>query len=120
MPVTTIVETYIFPALKCAMADTLEDGTLVATIPELPGVIAYGADTHECARGLYRLIEDTVRTWIANGCHVPVIDEIDLNANKSEVLASYHPHPESPQPSGEFYEDEGELERALEARRKTA
>ncbi len=52
MPVVTIVEHYIFAALSHARTDALEDGTLVATIPELPGVITYGADVHECAREL--------------------------------------------------------------------
>ncbi len=120
VPVITIVEAYIFAALGHALADTLEDGTLVATIPELPGVIAYGADTHECARELYCLIEDTVRTWLANGYLVPVIDGIDLNSDRSQVLASYHPCPEILEPNGEFYEDEVALDRAFEARRKTA
>ncbi len=120
MPVITIVEAYIFAALGHALVDSLEDGTLVATIPELPGVIAYSADTHECARELYCLLEDTVRTWLANGYLVPIIDEIDLNLDKSQVLASYHSRPEVLQPSGEFYEDEVELDRAFEARRKTA
>jgi len=119
MPVITIVEAYIFAALGHAPAEALEDGTLVATVPELPGVIAYGVDTHECARELYCLIEDTVRTWLANGYLVPVIDEIDLNSDRSQILASYHPRPEIPQRSGEFYEDEVELDRAFGARRKT-
>jgi predicted RNase H-like HicB family nuclease len=79
MPLLTIVEAYIFAALHRAVSETLEDGTLVATIPELPGIITYGADAHECARELYRLVEDTVRTWLASGYAVPVIDGIDLN-----------------------------------------
>lgn len=120
LPVITIVEAYIFAALRHALADTFEDGTLVATIPELPGVIAYGADTHECARELYCLIEETVRTWLANGYLIPVINEIDLNSDKSQILASYHPRPEIIRPTSELYEDEVELDRAFEARRKTA
>jgi predicted RNase H-like HicB family nuclease len=120
MPLITIVESYIFAALERALADSLEDGTVVATIPDFPGVIAYGADTHECARELYRLVEDTVRAWLANGYHVPILDGIDLNSAKGQVLASYHQHPESARPQGDFYEDEHALERACEARRKTA
>ncbi|MDQ2742057.1 MAG: hypothetical protein M3Z66_07130 [Chloroflexota bacterium] len=120
VPVITIVEAYIFAALRHALAEALEDGTLVATIPELPGVIVYGADTHECARELYCLIEETVRTWLANGYLMPVIDGIDLNLDRSQVLASYHPRAESLEASGEFYDDEVALDRAFEARRKTA
>ncbi|MGI8825136.1 MAG: hypothetical protein ACR2JC_05740 [Chloroflexota bacterium] len=89
-------------------------------MPELPGVIGYGADAHECARELYRLIEDTLRTWLADGYPVPVIDGIDLNSNKNRVLASYHPHIDRVDPGGEHYEDEVELERAFESRGKTA
>ena len=120
MPVITIVEAYIVAALGHVLVDRLEDGTLVATIPELPGIIAYGEDTHERARELYCLIEDTVRTWLANGYLVPAIDEIDLNSDRSQVLASYHPRPEVHQPSGEVYGDEIALDRAFGARRKTA
>jgi hypothetical protein len=118
MPVVTIVQAYIFAALEHAVGEMLEDDTLVATIPELPGVIAYGTDVHECSRELYRLVEDTVRTWLTSGCAVPVIDDIDLNSKKGQILASYHPRLEKPRLQGESYEDEDELEAAFEARRK--
>lgn len=114
MPLLTIVEAYIFAALKRAAVETLPDGTLVATIPALPGLIAYGADQHECARTLYGLIEETVRTWLAKGYEVPVLDGIDLNAEKGYVLASYH-RPVTVSSGYEIYEDESALERAFEA-----
>lgn len=120
MPLITVVEAYIFAALKRALAETLDDGTVVATIPELPGVIVYGADTHECVRSLYGLVEDTVRAWLSNGYRVPVLDDIDLNSDKSRILASYHQGPRAAPPEGEFYENEAALERAFEAHRKTA
>src|SRR5947209_6068691 len=60
MSVVTIVEAYIFAALKRAVTEGLEDGTIVATIPELPGIIAYGSDVHECSRKLYDMIEGMV------------------------------------------------------------
>ncbi len=56
---------------------------------------------------------------MANGYDFPVIDGIDLNSDKSQVLASYHAQSEATPLGGEFYENERELERAFEARATT-
>lgn len=113
MPVITIVEDYIFTALRHAVRQDLEDDTVVGTIPQFPGLIAYGSDVHECGRELYRLLEGTIRVWLARNYTIPVIEGIDLNAQKSHILATYHrPMTEDGEP-GEFYEDEEALERAF-------
>lgn len=120
MPIITIVEEYIIAALRSAAVEPLEDGTLVATVPKLPGIVVYGVDTHECARELYRLIEDTVRVWLVSGHDVPGIDWVGLSSEKGQIPASYHSYPELSGSEGVLYEDADELERAFEARRKTA
>jgi len=120
MSIVTIVENYIFALLKRAEAETIADGTLVATVPELAGLIAYGGDIHECSRELYRLIEETVRTWLASGYVLPVIDGIDLNSEKGRLLSTYHTRRETSPLRGDFYEDEAQLEAAFKARDRTA
>ena len=113
MTVITVVEDYIFAALRQAIRHDLEDGTVAGTIPQFPGLIAYGADVHECSRELYRLLEETVRVWLTKGYTVPIIEDIDLNSAKAQVLATYHVSPREDEAGGEFYEDEETLERAF-------
>jgi predicted RNase H-like HicB family nuclease len=79
MPASTSVEDYILAAFKCAVGEALDDGTFVATIPELPDIIAYGNDSHECWRRLYGLLEETVRLWLAQGHPLPVLGGIHLD-----------------------------------------
>jgi len=52
---------YIQAALKQAEYDTLEDGTYVATVVGLQGVIAIGDTIEECHKDLIEVIEG----WIA-------------------------------------------------------
>jgi predicted RNase H-like HicB family nuclease len=113
MPVVTVVEDYIFAALRLAVRHDLEDGTVAGTIPQFPGLIAYGADVHECSRELYRLLEETIRVWLTKGYTLPIIEDIDLNAAKTQVLKSYHLSPREDEEGGEFCEDEEALERAF-------
>ena len=90
MSLTTIVEDYVVAALRHAVPETDEDGTVGAWIPEIPGLVAFGADVHECARNLYGLLEEWVRERLVVGDEMPVIDGIDLNSGAGQTLASYH------------------------------
>lgn len=78
MSLTGDVEEYIFAALRHAVPEIEEDGTVGAWIPEIPGLLAFRADSRECARNLYGLLEEFVRERLATGDEMPVIDEIDL------------------------------------------
>lgn len=113
MPLLTIVQHYIFAALMQAVAEEQGDGTVVATVPVFPGLVAYGRDSHECASECYRLIEETVRNWLKAGYELPVIDGIDLNSEKGKVLASYHQQPSSAE-TETYYDDEDALTAAFE------
>ncbi|MGH2583835.1 MAG: type II toxin-antitoxin system HicB family antitoxin [Dehalococcoidia bacterium] len=113
----TIVEHYVMAAMKHAGSEQLEDGTIAATVPECPGVVAFGADHHECATELYARLEDWVKVSLAAGYKLPVIEGIDLNTEASQILATYHDG-EGTTIGGEFYPDEAELEAAFEARSK--
>jgi predicted RNase H-like HicB family nuclease len=90
MSLTTIVEDYVVAALRHAVPETDEDGTFGAWIPEIPGLVAFGADVHECARNLYGLLEEWVRERLVVGDEMPVIDGIDLNSEAGQTRASYH------------------------------
>ena|SRR5688500_130651 len=115
----TIVEDYVMAAMRRAIFDQLEDGTIGATVPACPGVIAFGADRHECAVELYARLVDWVKVMLAGGHALPIIDEIDLNTEASQILATYHDGAATPI-DGEFYANEAELKRAFDARRKIA
>ena len=52
---------YVQEALKLAKYDTLEDGTYIATVEGLQGMIAIGDSIEDCRRDLIEVIE----SWIA-------------------------------------------------------
>jgi hypothetical protein len=107
MGLITIVEDYVSAAMKRAGVEELEDGTLVAWVPGLEGIIVTGADRHECAEGLFDRLEDWVKVGLTRGIELPVIDGIDLNTERARALASYHPASLRSTESGSagFFED---------------
>jgi predicted RNase H-like HicB family nuclease len=56
-----VLSEYVQTALKLGEYDTLEDGSYVATVEGLQGVIAIGDSIEECRRDLIEVIE----IWIA-------------------------------------------------------
>ena len=96
------------------------DGTWVAHVPEIRGLLAFGADVHECAKELYALLEEGVRTSLESGNEIPVLDGIDLNSQASHLLASYHRGVDVQQTTGDFFEDERELAAAFAEHAKLA
>jgi hypothetical protein len=112
----TIVEDFAIAAMRRAHFEQLDDGTIGATVPECPGVIAFGADRHACAVELYARLIDWVRVMLAGGHPVPILDGIDLNAEAGQILATYH-DAQATSITGEFYANEAEMERAFDARR---
>lgn len=93
MPLLTIVEHYLFAALNMAVVETDDDGTLGAFIPICPGVVAFGADAHECALNLYRELEEWVRVSLEKGYDLPEIADINLNHDAARILTTYHFEP---------------------------
>ncbi len=112
MPLLTVVEQYVMAAMLRAQPDILDDGTVVATIRECPGIVASGADRHECTVELFARLEEWIRVSLTNGQRVPVIDGIDLNAVASQIVTGYHQNSVIAEPR-EFYEDEHALEAAF-------
>lgn len=73
----TLVESYVNTAMKHAVPERLEDGTIAATVPECFGVIAFGADLRECGENLAASLEDWARVGLMTGFTLPVLDGID-------------------------------------------
>jgi predicted RNase H-like HicB family nuclease len=109
MPLLTIVEDYLIAALKRATVETMEDGALVAYLPDIPGILAFGADQHECARELWLLLEEWVQTSLTTGYTLPIFDGIDLNADPAQILSSYHRQVQVESEPGDFFANEQEL-----------
>lgn len=113
MRLPTIVEEYIVAAIKHAVAEFSDDGTVSAYVSEFPGVVAFGADVHECARNLYAHLEEWARTAVTHGYPLPVLDGIDPTTDTSGVLASYQPSSELARVQGDFFKNEAALEEAF-------
>jgi predicted RNase H-like HicB family nuclease len=64
---------YIQAALMRAEYDTLEDGSYVATVPGLQGVIATGNDLEECRKDLIEVIEEWIVARLQWGYPIPTI-----------------------------------------------
>lgn len=64
---------YVQTALKLAEYDTLEDGSYVATVEGLRGVIAIGDSIEECRRDLIEVIEGWIALRIRFGAKIPMI-----------------------------------------------
>jgi predicted RNase H-like HicB family nuclease len=78
---------YIQAALKLAEYDTLEDGSYVATVEGLQGVIAIGDSIEECRRDLIEVIEGWIVLRLKLGDSIPPIQGISINVS-SEPMAS--------------------------------
>lgn len=75
-----ILTDYVNQALAKAVYDKLEDGTFVGRIPPCVGVVALGATLQECEVELRSTLEDWILVGLKLGHPLPVIDDIDLNA----------------------------------------
>ena len=68
-----VLSEYVQTALKLAEYDTLEDGSYVATVEGLRGVIAIGDSIEECRRDLIEVIEGWIALRIRFGAKIPMI-----------------------------------------------
>ncbi len=65
---------YVQAALRHAKYEILEDGTYMATVPGLQGVIAVGDTIEECRDDLIGAIEGWVALGLRLGHAIPPID----------------------------------------------
>jgi predicted RNase H-like HicB family nuclease len=113
LPLPTVVEEYIIAAIRHAVPETDEDGTVGAYVPEIPGLVAFGGDVHECARNLYMHLEEWLRRALTEGWQLPVLDGVDLASMRGAALRSYAPPGKGPRPGTSFFENEAALEEAF-------
>lgn len=73
-----MITDYIQAALRRAKYE-IEEGVYYADVPELPGVLAYGATLEECRQQLIEVIEGWLIVGFRHGDTLPVLDTIDLN-----------------------------------------
>ena len=77
----SLLTTYISRALDRAVFDQLDDGSFVAEVPGLQGVLATGAVLEACRAELADVIEGWVLFRVANGMAVPAIDGATVDAH---------------------------------------
>jgi predicted RNase H-like HicB family nuclease len=77
---------YIQAALKRAEYVALEDGTYMATVEGLRGVIAIGDTIEECRQDLIGVIEGWITLRLKMGDTVPPIDNVTIDVS-TEPLA---------------------------------
>jgi predicted RNase H-like HicB family nuclease len=69
---------YVHAALLRAKYDTQEDGSYVATVPGLLGVIAFGDHLEECRMDLIELIEEWTATRLQWSYPILPIEYLDM------------------------------------------
>ena len=80
MPVRSTAGEYVDRAMSHAVYRKHSDGTFVGRIPDLKGVIAFGANRTECEQELRSVLEDWVRLGLERGDPVPVMHGIKFNS----------------------------------------
>lgn len=76
---------YVQAALKLAEYDTLEDGSYVATVEGLQGVIAIGNNIEDCRRDLIDVIEGWIALRLRLGDRIPSIQGVSINVSTEPV-----------------------------------
>jgi predicted RNase H-like HicB family nuclease len=72
---------YIQAALKHAKYETIEDGTYMATVEGLRGVIAIGDTVEECREDLIGVIEGWIALRLRMGDTIPAIDGVTIEVS---------------------------------------
>jgi predicted RNase H-like HicB family nuclease len=76
---------YVQAALRHARYEILEDGTYMATVPGLQGVIAVGDTIEDCRDDLIGAIEGWVALGLRLGHAIPPIDGHAINVSVEPV-----------------------------------
>lgn len=79
---------YIQAALRRAKYETLEDGTYMATVDGLRGVIAIGDTIEECREDLIGVIEGWIDLRLKMGDTVPAIDGITIDVSTEPMAVA--------------------------------
>jgi predicted RNase H-like HicB family nuclease len=80
---------YINKAMSKAQYDKLEDGSFSGTIPQCPGIMAFGTTLFECQKELGSVLEGWLIVKIRHGDTLPVIDHLDINAGIPQGIEAH-------------------------------
>jgi len=75
----TLCQRYITAAIENADYQKLKDKSYSGTIPDCPGVVAFGQTLVECQRELVSVLRDWLLIKRRRSASIPVINGIDLN-----------------------------------------
>ena len=73
-----MIREYVERGLGRARYDLLEDGSFVAEVPGLRGVVGTGRTLEQCRRVLAEVIEEWVLVRVARGLKVPALGGIEV------------------------------------------
>jgi predicted RNase H-like HicB family nuclease len=82
MPVPTpalVLSDYLEALMESATYELLEDASFCGTIPDCPGVIAFGSTLSSCQRELRSTLEDWVLLGLQLQHLLPVLSGTNLN-----------------------------------------
>ncbi len=73
-----MIREYVESGLQRARYDKLENGSFVAEVPGLRGVLATGPTLERCRRQLAEVIEEWVLVRVARGLKVPSLGGVEV------------------------------------------
>jgi predicted RNase H-like HicB family nuclease len=76
---------YISAGLRHAKYEILEDGTYMATVADLQGVIAVGDTIEECRKDLIEVIEGCIALRLRMGDAIPSIDGVAIDVSTEKI-----------------------------------
>jgi len=79
-----MIREYIDRALRKARYDRLDDGSFVAEVPELPGVLANAATLEACRDQLAEVVEEWILVRVSRGLAVPTLDGVSVSVSTAD------------------------------------
>ncbi|HNX40600.1 MAG TPA: type II toxin-antitoxin system HicB family antitoxin [Methanothrix sp.] len=76
---------YVRVALGRARYETLENGSYMATVDGLPGVIATGDNIEKCREDLIEVIEEWIAIRLQRGLAIPDIDGHSIYISQEQM-----------------------------------
>lgn len=76
---------YIEAALRRAKYETLENGTYMATVDGLQGVIATGETIEACRVDLIEVIEELITIRLQRGLGIPALDGFMISVSQEPM-----------------------------------
>jgi len=79
-----MIRDYIDRALRRACYEKLDDGSFVAEIPELPGVLATAGTLEACRDQLAEVVEEWILVRVSRGLGVPILDGVSVSVSNTD------------------------------------